>query len=191
MRLPLQSARAIVLCALISVCTSAGAQSPEESLHRFYSWVLAHPSRGLPSAAERGELAQVLSADLIEALKTASETEARCIEAAPKGDKPFIVEGDLFVGNHEGATEVAYGSSRREAGLLVAEADLFYVDDRFPKAHKHRAVGWKDRVEMRLIGGRWHVSDVRFHHNRSLLASLKSYVAEGKRTCSLTDRRAR
>src|SRR5262245_46744252 len=95
---PTQITRAIVLTALAMLGAPARAQSSDETLHTFYSWVLAHPSRGLPSPAERAELAKVLSPALIESLKTASETEARCVEAAPKGDKPYIVEGDLFVG---------------------------------------------------------------------------------------------
>ena len=191
MRWPIRGACAVAVNALIAVCTSAQAQSPDESLRVFYSWVLAHPSRGLPSAGERMELAKVLSPALIESLKTASETQAKCVEAAPKGDKPYIVEGDLFVGNHEGATEVVYGKPQRNADTVVVESDLLYIDSRFPKAHRHRAVAWRDRVEMRLVGGRWYVADVHFQPKRSLLATLKSYVAEGLRTCGAPDRSKR
>ncbi len=180
-----------LLSASIAICALAQAQSPEESLHAFYSWVLAHPSRGLPSAGERAVLAKVLSPALLESLEAASATEAKCVEAAPQGDKPFVVEGDLFVGNYEGATEVAYGKPRRDADRVVVESDLLYVDSRFPRAHEHRAVAWRDRVELRLVGGRWYVDDVHFHPGRSLLAMLKSYVADGVRTCASGDRAKR
>ena len=191
MRLPIRKARAAALGALVSIGMPAQAQSADETLHAFYAWVLAHPSRGLPSAGERGELAKVLSPALIESLETASATEAKCVAAATKGDKPYIVEGDMFVGNYEGATEVAYGKPRRDADTIIVESDLYYVDNRFPKAHKHRAVGWRDRVEMRLSGGRWYVVDVHFHPKRSLLATLQSYIAEGARTCGMPDRSKR
>ena len=191
MRLPLRKARAAALSALVAFGMPAQAQSPDETLHAFYTWVLAHPSRGLPSAGERGELAKVLSAALIESLETASETEAKCVQAAPKGDKPYIVEGDMFVGNYEGATEVVYGKPLRDADTVTVESALFYVDNRFPKAHKHRAVAWRDRVEMRLAGDRWYVMDVHFDPKRSLLATLKAYIAEGARICGMPDRSKR
>ena len=188
---PLRKARVAALSALVSIGMPAQAQSPDEALHAFYTWVLAHPSRGLPSAGERRELAKVLSPALIESLEAASATEAKCVAAAPKGDKPYIVEGDMFVGNYEGATEVAYGKPRRDADTVIVESDLYYVDNRFPKAHKHRAVGWRDRVEMRFSGARWYVVDVHFHPKRSLLATLKSYIAEGARTCAVPERSKR
>lgn len=40
--------------------------------------------------------------------------EVRCVKVAPIGDKPLIIEGDLFVGNYEGASEVVYGSTYQE-----------------------------------------------------------------------------
>jgi hypothetical protein len=169
---------------LFATCALAEAQVPEDALRRFYAWVLAHPSRALPSAQERAQLAKTVSAELIQLLEAASDIEARCIEAAPKGEKPLIIEGDLFVGNYEGATEVAYGEPRRDGDLVVIESSLLYVDKRFPKAHKHRAVAWKDRVELRLAGGRWYVQDVRYSGNRSLVAELKAYIDEGTRSCA-------
>ena len=183
MNSPLPGRCALMLFALLAACAQARAQSSEDVLHVFYSWVLSHPSRGLPSAGERTELAKVLSPALIESLRVASEIEAKCIEAAPKDDKPYIVEGDLFVGNYEGATEVAYGKPRLDGDRAIIESDLVHVDNRFPKAHKHRVVAWRDGVELRRVDGRWRVEDVRFSAERSLLATLKSYAAEGKRMC--------
>ena len=133
----------------------------------------------------------MLSASLIESLEAASAMEAKCVAAAPKGDKPHIIEGDLFVGNHEGATEVAYGKLRREGDTAFAESDLVYVDGRFPKAHRHRAVAWKDRVEMRRVGDHWQVTDIRFAGNRTLAQTLKAYMAEGARTCGKPDQNKR
>jgi len=94
------------------------------------------------------------------------------------------VEGDLFVGNYEGATEIAYGTPRRDGDTVLVESDLAYVDQRFPKAHKHRAVAWKDRVEIRLVGKRWVVEDVRFSRDRTLIGTLEAYIAEGRRACA-------
>jgi hypothetical protein len=169
---------------LVATSSPADAQLPEDAMRAFYSWALAHPSLALPSPKERAQLAKVVSPDLIQLLKAASDIQAQCIKAAPKGDKPLILEGDLFVGNYEGATEVAYGDQRRNGDVVVVESDLLYVDTRFPKAHKHRVVVWKDRLELRLVSGRWYVQDVQFPRDRSLVAGLKAYIDKGTRSCA-------
>jgi len=153
-------------------------------MRAFYSWVLAHPSISLPSPRERTQLAKILSPELVQLLKEASDTETRCVKVARKGDKPNILEGNLFVGNYEGATEVAYGNLRRNEEVVFVEADLLYIDSRFPKAHKHRAVAWKDRLELRLVGTSWLVQDVKLQQEKSLVAGLKEYIAEGARSCA-------
>ena len=175
---------AILLSALLfALSARAEVQTPEDAMRAFYSWVLAHPSQSLPVPKERAQLARVLSPQLVQLLKEASETEARCVKVTPKGDKPNIPEGNLFVGNYEGATEVAYGHPLRDGEVVFFEADLLYVDSRFPKAHKHRAVAWKDRLELRWVGARWLVQDVTFQQGKSLVAGLKEYIAEGTRSC--------
>ena len=156
---------------------------PDATLHTFYAWVLAHPSRGLPSAKERAELAKTLSPEVMKLLKAASEMEAKCIRVGPKGEKPLIVEGDLFVSNYEGATEIAYGEPRREGDHVAVESDLMSVDKRFPKAHKNRAIAWKDTVELKQLDGRWYVDDVRFAENRSLVGNLKEYIEDAGQSC--------
>jgi hypothetical protein len=167
----------------VAASTQAAEQAPEDAVRVFYAWALAHPSRALPSPKERAQLANVLSPDSIQLLKSASDTEAKCIKAAPKGEKPLIIEGDLFVGNYEGATEVAYRDLLRKGDSVVVESDLLYVDTRFPKAHKHRAVAWRDRLELRLVGNRWYVQDVQFPKNPSLVAALTAYIEDGARSC--------
>jgi hypothetical protein len=145
--------------------------------------VLALRSGGLPSTRERGRLAGVLSPGFVRLLETASEVQALCMRTAPKDEKPLMIEGALFVGNNEGATEVAYGDVRRDGDLVVVEAHLVYVDPRFPKAHRHRAVAWTDRVELRAVDGQWRVHDVRIAGDRSLVGELQAFIDEGRRTC--------
>ena len=175
----------VIISAFMTLVWSApaGAQAPEDAARTFYAWVLAHPSRALPLAKERAQLARILSPQLIQLLKEASDTEARCVKAAPKDEKPNIIEGDLFVGNYEGATEVAYGKAQRNGDIVLIETDLLYVDRRFPRAHKHRAVAWKDRLELRLAGDRWLVHDVTFQRDKSLVVALKEYIADGSQSC--------
>jgi hypothetical protein len=176
---------AVLLAAVLGFgMTIAQAQTAEDTTHAFYAWVLAHPWRAIPSPKERAQLSKLLSPELSRSLQLAADMEARCVKAAPKDEKPWIVEGDLFVGNLEGASEVAYGESHPEGDAVVVDMDLMYVDRRFPKAHKHRTVAWKDRLELRKADGHWRVSDVRFAGGRSLQQELQSYLDEGARSCS-------
>lgn len=169
---------------LLAWPAAAQPQPPEDVATAYYTWVLAHPGWSLPSARERAQLARFMAPSVVALLKAATEMEKRCIEAAPKGDKPSVLEGDLFVGNYEGASEVAYGEVvRKEEGLALLDVNLMYVAQRVPKAHPHRAVAWKDQLEMRLVDGRWRVSDVKFHHGRSLVASLDEYVKDEQEYC--------
>jgi hypothetical protein len=173
----------IVSALLLATAARADAPAPEQTVRAFYSWVLAHPSRGLPSSKERALLTSFLSPQLVQLLKEAADTQARCVKASPKGEKPNIIEGDLFVGNYEGATEVAYGNAEREGEIVVVESKLFYLDPRFPKAHRHRAIAWTDRLQLRLTGIRWLVQDVTFQPDRSLAEGLREYITEGARSC--------
>lgn len=187
MRFPqhLLAATAAALHLLAPSAAAQPAQPPESVASSFYAWVLAHPSASLPSAGERAQLAAFLSPALLDLLRDASVMEKRCIAAAPKGDKPLVIEGDLFVGNYEGATEAAYGElTNRDEGSVSLEVDLVYVDTRFRKAHRHRAVAWKDTLELRLADGRWRVGDVKFHHGGGLAGSLEDYLREGRQACA-------
>jgi hypothetical protein len=171
----------VLLCA---PAVLAGGPTPEDTMRAFYSWVLAHPSRSLPSAKERAVLGNLLAPELVELLKSASETEARCVKTARRGDKPDILEGNLFVGNYEGATEVAYAKRQRNGDKVSIAANLVYIDSRFPKAHVQRAVAWQDHVDLRQLRTGWAVADVRFAEGRSLSAALTAYIEAGAGTCT-------
>jgi hypothetical protein len=168
---------------IVATAVRAAPQTPEDAVHGFYTWVLAHPAHGLPSADERDELAKVLSPTIIRLLATASETEASCIKVTPAGDKPSVIEGDVFVGVYEGATEVAYSDLRPSGDAMVVESHLIYVDTSVPKAHKHRALVWKNQLSLMLAADRWYIENVQFDAQRSLVASLEAYIQEGAQTC--------
>lgn len=168
---------------LLSLPVQASNPTPESTLHAFYSWVLNNQTSSLPSSKQRTNLAMVLSPALLKLLEEASDTEALCLKVVHEGEKPNIFEGDLFVGNYEGATEVTYGKITRDGDAILVEANLVYVDTRFPKAHQYRTVAWKDVVELREIGASWLVQDVRFDRNASLTSILQKYVTEGAGSC--------
>lgn len=169
---------------MVATCARASERAPEDTVYAFYAWVLAHPANALPSPEQRSELAKLLTPSTLRLVDAALRTEAECIAAAPPGDKPDVLEGDLFVGNYEGATEVAYGESVRRGDTVRVDATLLYLDPRFPKADKHRAWVWKDQLELHLVGEHWYVHDVHFAEKQSLIGRLKSYVEEGALSCT-------
>jgi hypothetical protein len=168
---------------LIHGQSAAAARSPQDSLHSFYVWVLAHPKLTLPSQADRTELSEFLAPGLLRLLAAASETQTRCLEITRQGEKPGLPEGAMFVGNYDGATEVAYGRLQQGDAAARVEVSLVYIDRRFPKAHAHRLHAWTDQVELSFSDSRWLVDDIRFERGRSLAAGLAQYLVDGARDC--------
>lgn len=170
-------------CCVLPPAAAARAPDPTDTARAFYAWVLKHPSVGLPSTLERRTLAPLLSPRLAALLDDASATQARCDRAAAQGDKPLLIEGDLFVDNDEGATAVEIGASRHLGDRASVRAHLSHADLRLPASDKSLLVTWSDRLELRRIGGQWRVHDVSFSRHDSLTGVLKAYLAEGARVC--------
>ena len=162
---------------------ATAAKTPEEAAQGFYAWVLAHPMWSLSSNRDRGRLEALLAPEIVKRLRDAAATEQRCVRAAPKNEKPLNVEGDIFVGNYEGATEASYGRVRIDGETAQIDANLMYIDRRFPKAHPHRAVAWHDALDLRLVDGAWRIQNVRYEQGRSLALALQGYIEEGARVC--------
>lgn len=173
----------LTLLLALPVRAADPAPTPETTLHAFYGWVLDHPSYGVPDAEERAKLAPLLSAQLVDLLAQAAETDARCVKTAQEGDKPDVYEGDLFVGIYEGATDVAFHKVTRKGDVATADIDLINIDARFPKADSNRAYVWKNTIELRKTGAGWLVQNVRFDRKTSLVSVLRDHIAQGARSC--------
>lgn len=177
--------RAWLVGVLLAVAsgTASAAKTPEEAAQGFYAWVLAHPMWSLSSNRDRARLEALLAPEVVKLLRDAGTIEQRCRRVAPKNEKPLNVEGDIFVGNYEGATEAAYGRVRIDGETAQVDANLMYVDRRFQKAHPHRSVAWRDTLDLRLVDGTWRIQNVRYEQGRSLALALQGYIDEGARVC--------
>ena len=163
----------------------AGTSTPDEVAHEFYSRILSQPGvgSGLPSAGEKELLTEFFSPALLKLLEAAITMEKRCIETTAPGDKPYIVEGNILVGNYEGATEVIVGESRNEKKYVIVESRLFSVDSQFPKSHKYRVITWTDQLVINRDRNRWVISDIKFKSGTSLTGSLNEYLKNGAKWC--------
>ena len=157
--------------------------TPIDTVESFYSWVLVRPPTGMPSPKERVQLAKWLAPELLKMLDAARVTQDRCIRVAPEGDKPELLEGNLFSGNEDGATEAAYREAKQAGGKASVAVDLVGIDKRLRKGDRRRAVAWQAEVTLVAIDRRWYVEDIRFDRDRSLRSTLQEYNDEGARTC--------
>lgn len=174
----------LLLTSLFAASTvQADTPSPVDMVQAFYSVVLENNTGGLPSGSVLAQLDNIITPELIAILKSAGTTEAACIKAAPPDEKPLLIEGDIFTGNYEGATEVAYGELAVSGSSARIVNTLLYTDARFAKAHKFRAVAWQDTLQLHLVDDRWLVADIIFPGERSLMADLHAYIAEGATSC--------
>jgi len=177
-----------LLCGLLLATPLARGGAPEDAqalARDFYAWVLEHPSAGIPRAGELEQLRSLLSPALLAALQDAARAEDACALSAAPGDKPLMVEGDLFVGSYEGASEVALAAAVVEGDQAVVPANLIHLDPRFEKAHPHRVFVWQDRLQLAHTTGRWQVVDVHPGTGDSLQATLASFIALAERECRM------
>ena len=178
---------ALLRIALVPLLALAGyaarAEEPLDAVRAYYGWALAHPAKGLPSAADRKELSRFVAPELVALFESASQTQQRCVKFTPKGEKPLIVEGDVLVANYEGASEVAYGLVAQQGRTATMDVNLVFIDRRFAKSHPQRVVAWQDRVDLVQTGDRWLIKDLHFPPDRSLAEELAGYIDDGQRSC--------
>lgn len=180
---PVRALVFVLLATLWLTAVRAETISPVDTIQSFFSWALVRHASTLPSPKETGKLAKWITPELVSLLDKARVTQDRCIRTTPQGDKPDLLEGDIFVGNEEGATEAAYQAPKQMGGKTAVAVDLLSVDKRWPQGDRRRAVAWKADVTLVQISGRWYVEDIRFASDRSLRATLQGYNDEGAREC--------
>jgi hypothetical protein len=157
----------LLSCVLFLAATIAFAAPPDDgpaakAAQDFYAWVLAHPDLGLPRGKNLHALEPMLTRALAGLLRRAIAAEDGYAKAAPKDEKPDMFEGDMFVDNYEGATEVSLAKPESTPAGARVEAKFFYVDPRFPKAHPFRTVAWTDHAVLVHRSGHWLVDDIEY-----------------------------
>lgn len=173
------------LLAIVHLSASAANDTPEAAAEAFYRWVLSqkYGGGGLPSPQQRKQLTWLLTADLVQDLVATSEAERQCTDVTPQDMKPPVWEGSIFVGNYEGATEVAYGEPHVDGREAMIGVDLVSVYGYFPRGDRRRSIFWHDRVKLQKGKRGWLVADVIRNESGSLTKELHKYVNEEGREC--------
>lgn len=168
------------LLLIVHLSVSAASDTPETAAEAFYRWVLSQKfdGGGLPSPQQRKSLARLLTQNLVHDLAVASEAERQCVGITPQDMKPPIWEGNIFVGNYEGATEVAYGEPHVDGPEATIGVDLVSVMTSFPRGDRRRSVFWRDRVKLRKEKRGWLVADLIRNESGSLTEELRKYVSK-------------
>jgi hypothetical protein len=173
------------LLVIVHLSVSAASDTPEAAAEAFYRWVLAqkYGGGGLPSPQQRKQLARLLTENFVQDLAATSKAERQCVDITPQDMKPPIWEGNIFVGNYEGATEVAYGEPHVDGREAMIGVDLVSVMTNFTQGDRRRSVFWRDRVKLRKEKRGWLVADVIRNESGSLTEELRKYVNEEGREC--------
>ena len=182
----IRSMRALFAILLLAVTLPAISLTPlppddvviDQSVRRFYGWVLAHPGVGISDRETRAKLVPMLTPELASLIESAQQASADAAAWAAPDEKPRMIEGDLFVDSVEGAHEVALAKAVVDGDNATVVATLIYIDPRFGKATRERVVVWNDTLELRRVGPTWRIADVRYRgeSERRLSTNLREFV---------------
>jgi len=151
-----QSSAAAEATAAQTVDPAVGAA--REAVNLFYTALAKLRPSGAPTPEQRTELAQLLSAELIDLLQRADAARAAARAAAPM-EKPPFTDGDLFSSLFEGSTAFTVGEPQTgAAGEWRVPVKLTYSTG----AADPKPTEWTDTVVLREESGRFVVADIAF-----------------------------
>lgn len=177
---------AIILVSMLLSCSVVAEKAtPDNIAHEFYAWVLkSERNTGFPAATELNQLANFFTPSLLKLIGDAKSMEAQCIKNTPDGEKPYMIEGSILVGNYEGATEVIVGESHKKNKELIVESRLFIIDERYQKSHDYRVHTWTDQLIFIQEGGKWGIGNIMFESKSSLAVLLDEYIESAAMLCN-------
>lgn len=162
------------------------ASDPRSTLSALFAELKSANISALPQSKDLLLLQNYLSKDLLRLFQEALQAETVCIAAAAADEKPTMIEGDLFSGNVEGFSELAYGKVSIAANHANVALSFMNTDTRFPHAHHFRNFAWP--AQAMLVkdknSGAWLVDDIRFFAPRGLRRDLHDYLQAAKRYCN-------
>lgn len=154
---------AILVASLVAGCSaqhwSFSLQSPGERVNAFLQAYYGLRTRGLPQPAQVDQLSVYLSEVLTWRLKRAYAGQRAYAKRFP-GDKPPLVDGDLFSSLFEGPTSFAIGDIEVGKVRATVVVNFTYIDP----TNSAVVQKWSDRyiaVRVPRVGG-WLVEDVEY-----------------------------
>ena len=173
--LPCRFLAVLLAVLLLAGARLAGAAAPDP-VAGLYEWVVSDYRGGLPDAGERRRLAHWLAPSLLRLLRSASTHETRCIRAAEPGEKPRMIEGNLFSGDQEPSSRFHAHAAQEIAGRRWQQVELIWVPD--PASHQKEPFVTRVRVRLRRHDGGWRIDDIVYRDGRALSTALAGYVLE-------------
>lgn len=156
-------AAAFVAATLAAGCSSQqwsfSLKSPGERVNAFLLSYYGMRTRGLPQPAQVDQLSVHLTETLQGRLKRAWAGQQAYAKRFP-GDKPPLVDGDLFSSLFEGPTSFAIGEAEMENTRVTVLVNFTYTDPSNPAS----VTKWTDRyvvVRGPRVGG-WLIEDVEY-----------------------------
>lgn len=120
------------------------------------------------------------SQDLANAINQAIEKENISIKNTPKGDKPELIEGNVFVSLYEGATKVDVISVNINKDIATVNIKATYDLTKYG-VPDHNAVSWNDEVILKNENGLWKIDNILYKAGENIRVAgekpdLKSFL---------------
>ena len=130
------------------------AQSPEAAVVDFLTMHQRLGNSGLPDAGAMNAYDAFLCPSLGDALRGARVRQEQ-FKASNPGEKPPLVEGDLFSSLFEGPDSYSAAASKIDGARALVTMDLGHGEG-------SAATRWQDTVSLELDDGIWCISDVQY-----------------------------
>lgn len=117
------------------------------------------------------DVAEFLSPELLKLCVLVKATEQQSAELTPTGEKPAIVEGEIFASLYEGYQDVKIIDLKKDGESCIATVEFSHAYD----ASSPKEI-WQDHLVLTLYKGEWKLDNVLYREGRNYPKDLKTYL---------------
>lgn len=117
------------------------------------------------------DVAEFLSPELLKLCVLVKAAEQQSAELTPTGEKPAIVEGEIFASLYEGYQDVKIIDLKKDGESCIATVEFSHAYD----ASSPKEI-WQDHLVLTLYKGEWKLDNVLYREGRNYPKDLKTYL---------------
>lgn len=165
--------------ALLIACSDQPDRPASDAASNFYQAYLLTAATGVPTAAQREQLAPLLSPSLLSLLSQAEAAERR-YALMHNNSVPPLAQGDLFSSLFEGATGANVHACKQQAERAACQIVLAFEPPGAQPAH------WQDILHLVWRDDSWRIDDLEYGGNwpfgnkGSLRDTLQQLIQRGE-----------
>jgi hypothetical protein len=142
---------------LLFLFQCAETESPKDVVKNFYTSHLKTNASGLPDEKDLETLKPFLTSKLNSMFVKALDEQNNFIKKYP-GEKPPLIEGDLFSSFFEGPTTFNIADSKMKNDSAIVYVNFTYSDS----LNSDKPFKWHDAVDLILENGKWKICDIEY-----------------------------